>query len=63
MVLLKCECVDFLSKRGIKEDKYGYTLANFSRLIHISEKIDLEIYIFLNQTDQVFYAKDRQTKP
>jgi hypothetical protein len=25
-------------------------------MIHISEKIDLQLYIFLNQTDQVFYA-------
>ena len=29
VVLFKCEWVDVISKRGIKKDKYGYTLVNF----------------------------------
>jgi len=60
VVLFKCECVDVISKRGIKKDKYGYTLVNFSHLIHTGEKIDHEPYIFPNQADQVFYSDDKE---
>ena len=59
VVLFKCEWVDVISKRGIK-DKYGYTLVNFSHLIHTGEKIDHEPYIFSNQADQVFYSDDKE---
>ncbi|WVZ64041.1 LOW QUALITY PROTEIN: hypothetical protein U9M48_013619 [Paspalum notatum var. saurae] len=45
--------------RGIKRDKYGYTLVNFSHLIHTGEKIGHKPYIFPNQADQVFYIKDK----
>ena len=37
--LFKCEWVD-ISEKGIKKDKYGYTLVNFSHLMHKGEKID-----------------------
>ena len=60
MVLFKCEWVDVLSKRGIKKDKYGYTLVNFSHPIHTGEKISHKPYIFPNQADQVFYAEDKE---
>ena len=60
MVLFKCEWVDVLSKRGIKKDKYGYTLVNFSHLIYTGENISHELYIFPNQVDQVFYAEDKE---
>lgn len=59
VVLFKCEWVDVLSKRGIKKDKYGYTLVNFSHLMHTGEKIGHEPYIFPNQAEQVFYAEDK----
>ena len=51
VVLFKCEWIDVLSGRGIKKDKYGYTLVNFSHLIHTGEKIGHEPFIFPNQAD------------
>ena len=61
VVLFKCEWVDVLSGRGIQKDKYGYTLVNFSHLIHTGEKIGHEPFIFPNQADQVFYVDDKLT--
>ena len=54
--LFKCEWVD-VSSKGIKKDKYGYTLVNFSHLMHKGDKIDHEPF-FPNQADQVFYVED-----
>ena len=59
VVLFKCEWVDVLSGRGIQRDKYGYTLVNFSHLIHTGEKIGHEPFIFPNQDDQLFYVDDK----
>src|SRR3990170_2138239 len=42
----------------MKKDKYGYTLVNFSDLIHKGEKIEHEPFIFTNQANQVFYVED-----
>uniref|UniRef100_A0A0A9FK55 DUF4216 domain-containing protein n=1 Tax=Arundo donax TaxID=35708 RepID=A0A0A9FK55_ARUDO len=58
VVLFKCEWVNVISRKGIKKDKYGYTLVNFSHLIHTGEKIGHEHFIFPNQADQVFYVED-----
>lgn len=44
--------------KGIKKDKYDYTLVNFSHLIHTGEKIEHEPFILPNQADQVFYVDD-----
>lgn len=59
VLLFKCEWVDVLTGKGIKKDKYGYTLVNFSHLIHTGEKIEHEPFIFANQADQVFYIEDQ----
>lgn len=59
VVLFKCQWVDVLSGRGIKKDKYGYTLVNFSHPIHTGEKVGHEPFIFPNQADQVFYIEDK----
>jgi len=59
VVLFKCEWIDVISKSRIKKDKYGYTLVNFSHLIHTGEKIGHEPFIFPNQADQVFYVEDK----
>jgi hypothetical protein len=59
VVLFKCEWVDVLSGRGIQKDKYGYTLVNFSHLIHTKEKIGHEPFILPNQAVQVFYVEDK----
>jgi hypothetical protein len=58
VVLFKCEWVDVFSEEGIQKDKYGYTLVNFSHLIHKGDKIEHEPFIFPNQADQVFYVED-----
>ncbi|XP_066163189.1 uncharacterized protein [Oryza sativa Japonica Group] len=58
VVLFKCEWVDVISGKGIKKDKYDYTLVNFSHLIHTGEKIEHEPFILPNQADQVFYVDD-----
>ena len=55
--LFKCEWVD-VSSKGIRKDKYGYTLVNFSHLMHKGDKIDHEPFIFPNLADQVFYVED-----
>lgn len=62
VVLFKCEWVDISSKKGITKDKYGYTLVNFSHLMHKGDKIDHKPFIFPNQADQVFYVED-ELKP
>ncbi|XP_052159472.1 uncharacterized protein LOC127776976 [Oryza glaberrima] len=58
VVLFKCEWVDVVSRKGVKKDKYGYTLVNFSHLIHTGEKVEHEPFIFPNQADQVYYVDD-----
>lgn len=58
VVLFKCEWVDVVSGKGVKKDKYGYTLVNFSHLIHTGEKVEHEPFIFPNQADQVYYVDD-----
>ena len=58
MDLFKCEWVD-ISEKGIKKDKYGYTLVNFSHLMHKGDKIEHEPFILPNQADQVFYLEDK----
>lgn len=58
VVLFKCEWVDVVSGKGVKKDKYGYSLVNFSHLIHTGEKVEHEPFIFPNQADQVYYVDD-----
>ncbi|KAM0866060.1 hypothetical protein ACQ4PT_042857 [Festuca glaucescens] len=43
-------------------DRYGYTVVNFSHLIHSGDKIEHEPFIFPDQVEQVFYVDD-ETKP
>uniref|UniRef100_J3MRS0 DUF4216 domain-containing protein n=1 Tax=Oryza brachyantha TaxID=4533 RepID=J3MRS0_ORYBR len=50
VALFKCEWVDVVSGKGVKK-KYGYTLVNFSHLIHTGEKVEHESFIFPNQAD------------
>jgi hypothetical protein len=59
VTLFKCEWVVVISGKGVKKDKYGYTLVNFSHLIHTGNKVDHEPFIFANQADQVFYVEDQ----
>ncbi|XP_039142533.1 uncharacterized protein LOC120279674 [Dioscorea cayenensis subsp. rotundata] len=58
VVLFRCDWVDVTNSRGIKKDKYGFTMVNFSRLIHTGANVIDEPYVFSSQVKQVFYSKD-----
>lgn len=54
VVLFKCDWFDIHHNIGARQDEYGYTLVNFSHLIHIGEKVDDDPYVFSFQVEQVF---------
>ncbi|KAK5825816.1 hypothetical protein PVK06_020684 [Gossypium arboreum] len=58
VVLFRCYWADANTARGIKNDQFGFTMVNFSRLIHIGEHLIDEPYVFSSQVKQVFYSKD-----
>lgn len=72
VVLFKCDWVDVTHGRGVKEDALGFTLVNFSHLIHTGDRESHEPFIFANQAQQVIFVQDphdhqwfipRQIKP
>ncbi|KAK5802763.1 hypothetical protein PVK06_030383 [Gossypium arboreum] len=58
VVLFRCDWADVNIARGIKEDQFGFTMLNFSRLIHTGQQLMDEPYVFSSQVKQVFYSKD-----
>ncbi|KAF2323872.1 hypothetical protein GH714_002801 [Hevea brasiliensis] len=58
VVMFKCDWFDVHHNMGVKQDEYGFTLLNFSRLIHTGEKVDDDPYVFSSQVEQVFYVQD-----
>ncbi|XP_020080846.1 uncharacterized protein LOC109704510 isoform X2 [Ananas comosus] len=58
VVLFKCDWVDVHHSSGIKQDEFGFTSVNFSRLIHTGEKLEHDPYVFSSQVEQVFYVQD-----
>ncbi|XP_071726811.1 uncharacterized protein [Rutidosis leptorrhynchoides] len=59
VVLFRCDWVDIRPSKGLKKDKYGFPLVNFSRpLIHTGEKLTDDPYIISSQAKQVFYIDD-----
>ncbi|KAK5771855.1 hypothetical protein PVK06_048106 [Gossypium arboreum] len=58
VVLFRCDWADVNTARGIKKDQFGFTMVNFSRLIHIGQQLIDEPYVFSSQVKQVFYSKD-----
>ncbi|KAK5842882.1 hypothetical protein PVK06_005298 [Gossypium arboreum] len=58
VVLFRCDSADANTAQGIKNDQFGFTMVNFSRLIHTGEHLIDEPYIFSSQVKQVFYSKD-----
>ncbi|KAG8490764.1 hypothetical protein CXB51_013972 [Gossypium anomalum] len=58
VVLFRCHWADVNTARGIKNDQFGFTTVNFSRLIHTGEQLIDESYVFSSQVKQVFYSKD-----
>ncbi|KAG8481368.1 hypothetical protein CXB51_026128 [Gossypium anomalum] len=58
VVLFRCDWADANTARGIKNDQFGFTMVNFSRLIHTGEHLIDEPYVFSSQVKQVFSSKD-----
>lgn len=54
VVLFRCDWADVNTSRGVKNDKYGFTMVNFSRTIHTGEHILDEPYVLSSQVKQVF---------
>ncbi|KAK9075605.1 hypothetical protein SSX86_003931 [Deinandra increscens subsp. villosa] len=48
---------DWVDSRGVKKDDFGFTVVNFGRLCHQSER-----FILASQARQVFYVQDQQDK-
>ena len=51
-----------LCKQGLKRDKRGFTLVNFSHKIHEGDALKDDPYIFSSQAQQVFYVEDEKDK-
>ncbi|CAN1279776.1 hypothetical protein LINPERPRIM_LOCUS17158 [Linum perenne] len=60
VVLFKCEWVDVERGKGVKTDKFGYTLVNFSKLVHTGSQLGDEPFVLAAQVEPVFYIKDSQ---
>ncbi|KAK5818373.1 hypothetical protein PVK06_023308 [Gossypium arboreum] len=57
-VLFRCHWADVNTARGIKKDQFGFTMVNFSPLIHTGQQLIDEPYVFSSQVKEVFYSKD-----
>ncbi|KAK9050231.1 hypothetical protein SSX86_030799 [Deinandra increscens subsp. villosa] len=59
VVLFRCGWVDIRPSRGLKKDKYGFPLVNFSKpLAHTGEALKDDPFIISSQARQVFYIED-----
>ncbi|XP_039115825.1 uncharacterized protein LOC120251353 [Dioscorea cayenensis subsp. rotundata] len=58
VVLFRCDWADVNNSRGLKNDRYGFTMVNFTRTIHTGEHILDEPYVFSSQVKQDFYSED-----
>ena len=61
VVLFRCDWVN-VNSRGLKKDKRGFTLLNFSHRIHEGGALKDDPYIFSSQAQQVFYIEDENDK-
>ena len=60
-VLFPCDWVN-VNSRGLKKDKKGFTLLNFSHKIHEGAVLKDDPYIFASQAHQVFSVEDEKYK-
>ena len=59
VVLFRCDWVDIRPSRGLKKDKYGFPLVNFSRpLVHTGIELKDDPFIVSSQARQVYYIED-----
>ena len=61
VVLFRCDWVN-VNSRGLKKDKRGFTLLNFSHRIHEGGALKDDPYFFSSQAQQVFYIEDENDK-
>ncbi|XP_028548537.1 uncharacterized protein LOC114579038 [Dendrobium catenatum] len=57
VMLLKCDWVN-TTGTSVKQDQFGYTLVNFSRLIHTGDKLEDDPFVFSSQVEPVYYIQD-----
>ncbi|PKU76800.1 hypothetical protein MA16_Dca001406 [Dendrobium catenatum] len=57
LILFKCDWAK-TSLTGIKKDEFGYTIVNFSRLIHTGQKLQDDPFVFSSQVETIFYIQD-----
>ncbi|KAG8472497.1 hypothetical protein CXB51_034179 [Gossypium anomalum] len=57
VILFRCDWADVNTARGNKKDQFGFTMVNFSRLIHTGQQLMDEPYVFSSQVKQVFIRK------
>ncbi|PKU64942.1 hypothetical protein MA16_Dca004557 [Dendrobium catenatum] len=57
VMLFKCDWAN-TTGTGVKQDQFGYTLVNFSRLIHTGDKLEDDPFIFSSQVEPVYYIQD-----
>ncbi len=62
VVLFRCDWVDINSPRGLRQDINGFTLVNFSRLIHTGVLLKDDPFVFSSQAQQVFFVQDSKDK-
>jgi hypothetical protein len=62
VVLFKCDWYDVHNRAGIKKDDFGFTLVNFSRVIHTGIEKEHDPFVFSSQVEQVFYVEDPKFK-
>jgi len=54
--------INTTTSRGIMSDEYGFTLLNFSRLIHTGDNNDDEPYIQASEAQMVYNVEDEFDK-
>ena len=59
-VLFKCDWADVARGRGLKVDEFGFTLVNFSHLVHTGSRITDDLFVLSSQVSQVFYVADER---
>lgn len=58
VILFKCDWVDVTQDRGVMKDDFGFTLVNFSHLMHSDHRVTVEPFVLAGQVEQVIYVQD-----
>ena len=61
-ILFRYDWIDINSSRDLKKDANGFTLENFTRLIHTGVLLKDDPFIFSSQAHQVFFVQDARDK-